>query len=148
MPRQEKSPKKKSKKSEEEDPAMDPAAINELVKNAIDQANAEADARAKQKLEERLKEAEDSRLTKKLDDEVLEIQSIVEQGATVGIPGSGNSRELSGIPGSDFSLPGSENWENRQNPPVIVDAADAFCTMGRIWPSRCPRRTSYGPKVP
>ena len=75
MPRQEKSPKKKSKKSEEEDPAMDPAAINELrlVKNAIDQANAEADAvRAEQKLEERLKEAED-RLTKKLDDEVLEI---------------------------------------------------------------------------
>ena len=63
----------KSKKSEEEDPAMDPAAINELVKNAIDQANAEADAvRAEQKLEERLKEAED-RLTKKLDDEVLEI---------------------------------------------------------------------------
>ena len=107
MPRQEKSPKKKSKKSEEEDPAMDPAAINELVKNAIDQANAEADAvRAEQKLEERLKEAED-RLTKKLDDEVLEIQSIVEQGATMGIPGSGNSRELSGIPGSDFSLPGS-----------------------------------------
>ena len=52
---------------------MDPAAINELVKNAIDQANAEADAvRAEQKLEERLKEAED-RLTKKLDDEVLEI---------------------------------------------------------------------------
>ena len=147
MPRQEKSPKKKSKKSEEEDPAMDPAAINELVKNAIDQANAEADARAEQKLEERLKEAED-RLTKKLDDEVLEIQSIVEQGATVGIPGSGNSRELSGIPGSDFSLPGSETWENRQNPPVTVDAADAFCTMGRIWPNRCPRRMSYGPKVP
>ena len=29
-----------------------------------------------------------------------------------------------------------------------LDAADAFCTMGRIWPSRCPRRTSYGPKVP
>ena len=55
---------------------MDPAAINELVRNAIDQANAEADAvRAEQKLEERLKEAEDSRLTKKLDDhdEVLEI---------------------------------------------------------------------------
>ena len=76
------------------------------------------------------------------------IEDIVEQGATMGIPGSGNSRELSGIPGSDFSLPGSENWENRQNPPVIVDAADAFCTMGRIWPSRCPRRTSYGPKVP
>ena len=73
---------------------------------------------------------------------------IVEQGATMGIPGSGNSRELSGIPGSDFSLPGSETWENRQNPPVTVDAADAFCTMGRIWPSRCPRRTSYGPKVP
>ena len=55
---------------------MDPAAINELVKNAIDQANAEADAvRAEQKLEERLKEAED-RLTKKLDDEVLEIQRL------------------------------------------------------------------------
>ena len=65
--------KRSPKKSEEEDPAMDPAAINELVKNAIDQANAEADARAEQKLEERLKEAEDSRLTKKLDDEVLEI---------------------------------------------------------------------------
>ena len=83
MPRQEKSPKKKSKKSEEEDPAtrMDPAAINELasVKNAIDQANAEADARAEQKLEERLKEAEDSRLTKKLDDEVLEIQRAFEE---------------------------------------------------------------------
>ena len=47
----------------------------------------------------------------------------------MGIPGSGNSRELSGIPGSDFSLPGSETWENRQNPPVTVDAADAFCTM-------------------
>ena len=79
MPRQEKSPKKKSKKSEEEDPAMDPAAINELVKNAIDQANAEADAvRAEQKLEERLKEAED-RLTKKLDDEVLEIQRAFEE---------------------------------------------------------------------
>ena len=29
-----------------------------------------------------------------------------------------------------------------------VDAADAFCTMGRIWPNRCPRRMSYGPKVP
>ncbi len=43
----------------------------------------------------------------------------------MGIPGSGNSRELSGIPGSDFSLPGSETWENRQNPPVTVDAADA-----------------------
>ena len=51
--------------------------------------------------------------------------TIVEQGATMGIPGSGNSRELSGIPGSDFSLPGSETWENRQNPPVTVDAADA-----------------------
>ena len=88
---------------------MDPAAINELVKNAIDQANAEADARAKQKLEERLKEAEDSRLTKKLDDEVLEIQSIVEQGATVGIPGSGNSRELSGIPGVRFFTPGERD---------------------------------------
>ena len=59
---------------------MDPAAINELVKNAIDQANAEADAvRAEQKLEERLKEAEDSRLTKKLDDEVLEIQRAFEE---------------------------------------------------------------------
>ena len=58
---------------------MDPAAINELVKNAIDQANAEADAvRAEQKLEERLKEAED-RLTKKLDDEVLEIQGAFEE---------------------------------------------------------------------
>ena len=60
---------------------MDPAAINELrlVKNAIDQANAEADAvRAEQKLEERLKEAED-RLTKKLDDEVLEIQRAFEE---------------------------------------------------------------------
>ena len=88
---------------------MDPAAINELVKNAIDQANAEADAvRAEQKLEERLKEAED-RLTKKLDDEVLEIQSIVEQGATVGIPGSGNSRELSGIPGVRFFTPGERD---------------------------------------
>ena len=75
-------------------------------------------------------------------------QVIVEQGATMGIPGSGNSRELSGIPGSDFSLPGSETWENRQNPPVTVDAADAFCTMGRIWPSICPRRMSYGPKLP
>ena len=35
--------------------------------------------------------------------------------------------------------------------PGVVDtvgAADAFCTMGRIWQSRCPRRTSYGPKVP
>ena len=29
----------------------------------------------------------------------------------MGIPGSGNSRELSGIPGSDFSLPGSETWQ-------------------------------------
>ena len=53
------------------------------------------------------------------------VTTIVEQGATMGIPGSGNSRELSGIPGSDFSLPGSETWENRQNPPVTVDAADA-----------------------
>ena len=79
---------------------------------------------------------------------VVLVLVIVEQGATMGIPGSGNSRELSGIPGSDFSLPGSETWENRQNPPVTVDAADAFCTMGRIWPSRCPRRMSYGPKVP
>ena len=33
-------------------------------------------------------------------------------------------------------------------PWTVMDAADAFCTMGRIWPSRCPRRTSYGPKVP
>ena len=35
--------------------------------------------------------------------------------------------------------------------PGVVDtvgAADAFCTMGRIWPSLCPRRMSYGPKVP
>ena len=32
----------------------------------------------------------------------------------MGIPGSGNSRELSGIPGSDFSLPGSETWENSE----------------------------------
>ena len=35
--------------------------------------------------------------------------------------------------------------------PGVVDtvgAADAFCTMGRIWPNRCPRRMSYGPKVP
>ena len=31
----------------------------------------------------------------------------------MGIPG--NSREF---PGSNFSLPGSETWENRQNPPV------------------------------
>ena len=44
----------------------------------------------------------------------------------MGIPGSGNSRELSGIPGSDFSLPGSETWENRQNPPVTVDAETRF----------------------
>ena len=35
--------------------------------------------------------------------------------------------------------------------PGVVDtvgAADAFCTMGRIWPGRCPRRMSYGPKLP
>ena len=48
---------------------MDEATINRLIQSAFD----EADARAEQKLEERLKEAEDSRLTKKLDDEVLEI---------------------------------------------------------------------------
>ena len=53
---------------------MDTAAINELLKNALDQAKAEAE----QKLEERLKEAED-RLTKKLDDEVLEIQRAFEE---------------------------------------------------------------------
>ena len=47
---------------------MDEATINRLIQSAFD----EADARAEQKLEERLKEAED-RLTKKLDDEVLEI---------------------------------------------------------------------------
>ena len=26
--------------------------------------------------------------------------------------------------------------------------ADAFWTMGRIWPSLCPRRMSYGPELP
>ena len=45
--------------------------------------------------------------------------SIVEQGATMGIPGSGNSRELSGIPGSDFSLPGSET-RGAVNPTVKI----------------------------
>ena len=44
---------------------------------------------------------------------------IVEQGATMGIPGSGNSRELSGIPGSDFSLPGSET-RGAVNPTVKI----------------------------
>ena len=41
------------------------------------------------------------------------------------IPGNGNSREFPGIPWVHFSLPGNETWENRQNPPVTVDAADA-----------------------
>ena len=53
---------------------MDEATINRLIQSAFD----EADARAEQKLEERLKEAED-RLTKKLDDEVLEIQRAFEE---------------------------------------------------------------------
>ena len=53
---------------------MDEATINRLMQSAFD----EADARAEQKLEERLKEAED-RLTKKLDDEVLEIQRAFEE---------------------------------------------------------------------
>ena len=79
MPRQEKSPKKKSKKkspkkSEEEDPAMDEADINRFLQNALDQAN----AKAEQKFKEQLKEAED-RLTKKFDDEVLEIQRAFEE---------------------------------------------------------------------
>ena len=26
--------------------------------------------------------------------------------------------------------------------------ADALWTMGRIWPSLCPRRMSYGPELP
>ena len=26
--------------------------------------------------------------------------------------------------------------------------ADALWTMGRVWPSLCPRRMSYGPKFP
>ena len=26
--------------------------------------------------------------------------------------------------------------------------ADAFWTMGKIWPSLCPKRMSYGPKLP
>ena len=67
----------------------------------------------------------------------------------MGIPGSGNSRELSGIPGSDFSLPGSETWENRQNPPVTVDAADASRVLyygqdlAKHMPQACPTVLSY-----
>ena len=50
---------------------------------------------------------------------VVLVLVIVEQGATMGIPGSGNSRELSGIPGSDFSLPGSET-RGAVNPTVKI----------------------------
>ena len=56
----------------------------------------------------------------------------------MGTPGSGNSRELPGIPGVQFFTPGERDLGKQANPPVTVGAADAFCTMGRIWPSRCP----------
>ena len=80
MPRKEKSPKKKTKekspkKREDSDPAMDEAEINRrLLQNALDQAN----AKAEQKLEERLKALE-AELTKKYQDERIELQDAFEQ---------------------------------------------------------------------
>ena len=82
MPRKEKdkSPKKKTKekspkKREDSDPAMDEAEINRrLLQNALDQAN----AKAEQKLEERLKALE-AELTKKYQDERIELQDAFAQ---------------------------------------------------------------------
>ena len=80
MPRKEKdkSPKKKTKDKspkKREDPAMDEAEINRrLLQNALDQAN----AKAEQKLEERLKALE-AELTKKYQDERIELQDAFEQ---------------------------------------------------------------------
>ena len=66
MTRKEKSAKKKTpKKSEEENPAMQEADVNRLLQNMLDQANAQH--------EQKLKELEE-RLTKKFDDEVIEMQ--------------------------------------------------------------------------
>ena len=91
MPKQDKTPKKKSKKKSpqksegSEYPAMDQDERNRLLQNAIEQIKAEAE----QKFEERLKAVEadreaqikvaEDRLTKKFDDEVLEIQRSFEE---------------------------------------------------------------------
>ena len=91
MPKQDKTPKKKPKKKspqksgETEYPAMDQEEYNRLLQNAIEQIKAEAE----QKFEERLKAVEadreaqikvaEDRLTKKFDDEVLEIQRAFEE---------------------------------------------------------------------
>ena len=93
MPRQEKTPKKKSKKKspqlekseESEDPAMDEATMNRLMQNAIEHVQAQAE----QKYEERIKALEadreaqikvvEDRLTKKFDEEVLEVQRAFEE---------------------------------------------------------------------
>ena len=75
MTKKEKSARKKTpKKSEEENPAMQEADINRLLQNALDQAN----AKAEQKLEERLKALE-AELTKKYQDERIELQDAFEQ---------------------------------------------------------------------
>ena len=73
MPRKEKSPKKKTPKKTRrdfEDPAMQEADINRFLQNALDQANA--------RHEEQLKELEE-KLTKKFDDEMIEMQDAFEQ---------------------------------------------------------------------
>ena len=96
MPRQDKTPKKKKKSKEKsppqeseesEDPAMDDseAAMNRLLQNAFDQAHAQAEQKFEERLkaleadrEEQIKVVED-RLTKKFDDEVLEVQRAFEE---------------------------------------------------------------------
>ena len=91
MPKQDKTPKKKSKKKtpqkseESEYPAMDQDEYNRLLQNAIEYAQAEL----QQKHEEHIKALEadreakikvvEDRLTKKFDDEVLEIQRSFEE---------------------------------------------------------------------
>ena len=76
MPRkQEQTPKKKTKEKspkKSEDPEMDTASINELLQNAIDQAN----AKAEQKLDhdERLTAALRDEITKKHQEEMIELQ--------------------------------------------------------------------------